>query len=138
MYMWLGLLRDIKSYKMGIPEGYKKDSFENKIPPSMIEYTEESMFQLRTYLFMGRNLLGADDTGLSDPFARIIIGECIEKSTQFNETCNPIWDETIVINNIRFNFSPESLKSSPPNVVVEIFDWDSDVSQKCFIGLFRW
>ena len=127
LYLWLGLLRDMRNYKIGLPEGYKKDSFLSKMPPKYIEYTEESMFQLRIYLFMGRNLIGADNSGLSDPFAKVLIGEYIARSGILEQTRSPIWDETIIINNIIFHYSPDVLKLSPPNVVVELFDWDSDV-----------
>ena len=37
---------------------------------------EEHVFQLRAHIFQARNLIGCDDSGLSDPFARIIIREC--------------------------------------------------------------
>ena len=36
--------------------------------------SDESVFQLRAHIFQARNLIGSDDSGLSDPFARVIIG----------------------------------------------------------------
>lgn len=127
IYLWLGLLKDMRGYKMGLPEGYSRESFVGKMPPKFIDYNDESFFQLRAYVFMARNVIGSDDTGLSDPFVRIIIGEHVKKSTVFKETRSPIYDETLIIDNIVFTFTPDVLKTSPPNVVLEVFDWDSDV-----------
>ena len=38
-------------------------------------------FQVRAYVYQARSLIGSDDSGLSDPFARIVIGEYC-KTTQ--------------------------------------------------------
>lgn len=38
-------------------------------------------FQMRAYMYQARSLIGSDASGLSDPFARVIIGEYC-KSTQ--------------------------------------------------------
>ena len=35
-------------------------------------------FQLRAYVYQARSLIGSDASGLSDPFARVIIREYIE------------------------------------------------------------
>lgn len=32
-------------------------------------------YQLRCYLFQGRSLVGSDDSGLSDPFVKVIFKE---------------------------------------------------------------
>jgi len=31
------------------------------------------VFQLRAYLYQARSLIGSDESGLSDPFARVIV-----------------------------------------------------------------
>ena len=35
--------------------------------------TDSYRFQLRAYLYQARSLIGSDDSGLSDPFARVIV-----------------------------------------------------------------
>ena len=37
-------------------------------------FADENVFQLRAHIFQARNLIGCDDSGLSDPFARVIVG----------------------------------------------------------------
>ena len=42
--------------------------------PKFYFVADENVFQLRAHLFQARNLIGCDDSGLSDPFARVIVG----------------------------------------------------------------
>ncbi len=76
---------------------------------------------------MARNLIASDETGLSDPFARILIRDHIGKTTIVKETLNPIWDETVIFEEITFYATVEMIKANPPPIVVEIFDWDDEV-----------
>ena len=41
---------------------------------------------MRAYVYQARSLIGSDDSGLSDPFARIVIGEYC-KTTQVGWYC---------------------------------------------------
>ena len=36
-------------------------------------FTDSYVFQLRAYLYQARSLIGSDESGLSDPFARVIV-----------------------------------------------------------------
>jgi len=36
-------------------------------------FTDSYLFQLRAYLYQARSLIGSDESGLSDPFARVIV-----------------------------------------------------------------
>ena len=50
-------------------------------------------FQVRAHMYQARSLIGSDASGLSDPFARVIIGEYC-KTTQVNlrwELCILCW-----------------------------------------------
>jgi len=92
--------------------------------------TEKQVFQLRAYLYQARSLIGSDDTGLSDPFARVIVGtEC--KSTQYiDETLSPTWDEMLIFNNVTLFGPLTNILDSPPVVIAEIYDHDQVVSAK--------
>jgi hypothetical protein len=50
---------------------------------------------LRVYLYMGRDLPAADDTGLTDPFVIVRCAGSKEKSGYKTQTLNPGWFETI-------------------------------------------
>ena len=46
-------------------------------------------FQIRAYVYQARSLIGSDDSGLSDPFARVVIGEyckTTQVSIKYSET----------------------------------------------------
>lgn len=115
---------------------------------------------MRCHLYQGRSLLAADSTGLSDPFARILfLGHsaisqvvamkfsCFSKTNTsiciqvINQTLNPTWDETIVIQEVTLYGLPTETLASSHTVVVELFDQDrivivfkrcSFVSHECY------
>ena len=41
MYLWLGLLKDMRHYRKDIPVGYADDTFKYKRPPNEIIYVGE-------------------------------------------------------------------------------------------------
>ena len=100
--------------------------------PSMIQSAagwhrmraETSYFQCRAYLYMSRNLIATDSTGLSDPFARILIRNRVMRTRTASTTLNPIWDQTCVLEWLQFYMSPEMLKEKAAPIVVELFDFD--------------
>ncbi len=83
---------------------------------------------MRAYIFQARSLIGSDDTGLSDPFARVIFShEC--QSTQYvNETLSPVWDETLVFRDVTLYGPIANIAYTPPSVCVEFYDYDVVVS----------
>ena len=38
-------------------------------------HSERQSFQLRAHMYQARSLIGSDDSGLSDPFARVVFGD---------------------------------------------------------------
>lgn len=94
--------------------------------------TERSYWQLRAHMFMARNLIGSDETGLSDAFARIILNDHVVTTCVINETLSPKWDQTLIVEKMTFYFNENTIKEGPPVVVVEVFDEDSPVSSPSF------
>lgn len=88
---------------------------------------------MRVYIYQARSLIGSDSSGLSDPFARIIIGDCSGTTHVIDETLSPTWDELIVLDDLLLYGTVNHVKSDPPTVVVEIFDQDK-VGKSEFIG----
>lgn len=108
-------------------------------------------FQFRAYVYQARSLIGSDASGLSDPFARVIIGEnmrvtqvsissklckiiqqvCNVSLNQqvIDETLSPTWDELLIVDNILLYGTQEDIKKDPPAIVIEIFDQDKVVSK---------
>lgn len=98
-------------------------------------FLDESVFQLRAYLFLARNLIASDETGLSDPFARVVLRNQAAKTEIKEQTTNPIWDQTIILEAVTFYSTVGLIKANPPPIIVEIFDWDDDVCPSCKVNL---
>lgn len=73
------------------PPRRRDDVFPSK--SEMHSYYED--YILRVYLYMGRDLPAADDTGLADPFVVIRCAGAKKQSEIKKETLNPGWFETI-------------------------------------------
>lgn len=64
----------------------------------------------------------------TDPYAVVSFGtqsqltECIEK------TLSPMWDQTLIFDEITLYGPPELIQQNPPECVVEVFDKDMIVS----------
>ncbi|XP_053624309.1 otoferlin-like isoform X2 [Plodia interpunctella] len=139
VYLWLGHLQDKKHYIDGLPQGYEL-SYElrnaDKLrsnAPSVIYYAEKHTFQMRAYVYQARSLIGSDSSGLSDPFARVVIGESSTTTQVIDETLSPTWDELLVFDDILLYSTIEQIKADPPTIVIEIFDQDK-VGKSEFIG----
>lgn len=94
---------------------------------------ETSYFQCRAYLYMSRNLIATNPTGLSDPFARIVIRNRVMRTRTARDTLNPIWDQTCVLDALQFYVSADMLKERAQPMVVELFDFD-DMLEFNFLG----
>ena len=90
-------------------------------------FSDANKFTMRAFLFQARNLIGCDDSGLSDPFARVIICEKCQKTTVIEETLSPVWDTTLTFNDVTLHLPLDQIKMESPMVIVEIFDWDTVV-----------
>ena len=91
---------------------------------------EQKTYQLRAYISQARSLLGSDSTGLSDPFARVIINNQCKQTAIVDESLSPTWDQTITIDGVQLTGTSEEVMKNPPAVMVEIFDYDLVVSYK--------
>ncbi|CAH0768231.1 unnamed protein product [Bemisia tabaci] len=139
IYMWMGLLKHKMYFVNGLPKGYEvSHEISNAerpraLPPSVIHYTMKYSFQMRAYIYQARSLIGSDASGLSDPFARVIISEYCRTTQVIDETLSPTWDELLVFDEILIYGVREEIKNDPPIVIIEIFDQDK-VGKSEFIG----
>ncbi|XP_014369899.2 otoferlin-like [Papilio machaon] len=139
VYLWLGVLQDKKHYIDNLPVGYEVSSELRNADklrsnaPNTIFYAEKHNFQMRAYIYQARSLIGSDSSGLSDPFARVVIGDSVSNTQVIDETLSPTWDELLVFNDILLFSSIEHIKTDPPTIVIEIFDQDK-VGKSEFIG----
>ena len=97
-------------------------------PRILLEYpsTASRRYQLRAYLYQARGVLGADPSGYSDPYARVVFGNGSGITPVIKKSCSPMWDTTVVLDNVEL--CGDEITSNPPFLVVEIFDEDKLVS----------
>lgn len=82
------------------------------------------MFSLHAHIYQGRNLLGLDTSGLSDPYIILTISSQSVKSKKVVQTNNPKWGLTFIIPNIFLYGDYEFILNNPTEVMIEIFDED--------------
>ncbi|TGZ59552.1 hypothetical protein CRM22_009033 [Opisthorchis felineus] len=103
------------------------------VPRIYLRHQKIHVWHLRAYLFQARSLLGADDTGLSDPYVRCSFQGFSQRTETIMATLCPTWDETLIFDNVEILGDPLVTATCPPPVVVEIFDWDQ-MSSDQFLG----
>ena len=81
-------------------------------------------------MYQARGLIGSDDSGLSDPFARVLFGQHSLCTQVIDETLNPTWDEMVIFHELAIYGSFQYIQDYPPAIVVEIFDQDRAVSSR--------
>ncbi|XP_045490218.1 otoferlin-like [Pieris rapae] len=139
IYLWLGLLQDKTHFIDGLPRGYSLSPELKNIerpranPPGTIFYSERHKFQMRAYIYQARSLIGSDSSGLSDPFARVVIEDCSATTQVIDETLSPTWDELLVFDDVLLYSTIDEIKKNAPTICIEIFDQDK-VGKSDFIG----
>ncbi|XP_077301198.1 ferlin family C2 domain-containing myoferlin misfire [Arctopsyche grandis] len=139
IYIWLGLKEHKPFHIDGLPGGYQICREILSIerlevnPPTDLCYVEKHNFQLRAYIYQARSLIGSDASGLSDPFARVIVAEYCKTTRVIDATLSPTWDQSFVFSDITLYGSMDHIKLDPPIIIIEIFDQDQ-MGKSEFIG----
>ncbi|KAF4082507.1 hypothetical protein AMELA_G00152170 [Ameiurus melas] len=138
LYLWLGLNKQRKDFLSGLPSGFEenkaaKSTGLQSVPPSNLVYNSMQVFQLRAHMYQARSLFAADDSGLSDPFARVFFSTYSQVTEVLSETLCPTWDQLLVFDNVELYGEASELRDDPPIIVVEIYDQDT-VGKAEFIG----
>ncbi|RTG83814.1 otoferlin [Schistosoma bovis] len=89
----------------------------------LIHKHESSRFQFRCYIFIARDLIASDSSGMSDPMARVLIGPHVLQTQALYQTMSPMWD-VVLYKQVTFYQNAQSVKQNLQEVIVEIFDID--------------
>ncbi|XP_062606394.1 myoferlin-like isoform X2 [Saccostrea cucullata] len=90
-------------------------------------------YQMRAYVYQARDLLAGDETGLSNPYARISFLTQSSVTMRMAKSLCPTWDQTLIFEEIEIYGDPQALEENPPEVVIEICDYDKFGSNE-FLG----
>ncbi|XP_076803747.1 otoferlin-like isoform X4 [Clavelina lepadiformis] len=126
VYLWFGLAKNKRDFLRGLPQGYEVTRATKALnsPPMYLTYKDRQQFELRAHMYQARNLLAADESGLSDPFAKVIFSIHTDTTQLIEETLNPTWDQTLIIPNLTLFGRAEELRDDPPIIIIEVFDKD--------------
>ncbi|XP_066093289.1 fer-1-like protein 4 isoform X1 [Saccopteryx bilineata] len=120
LFLWLGLGRQAKACTSGLPQDLLPEPSAGL--PHSLHRDDFSYFQLRAHLYQARGVLAADDTGLSDPFARVLISTQCQTTRVLEQTLSPLWDELLVFDQLIVDGRREHLQQEPPLVIINVFD----------------
>ncbi|KAM4841899.1 LOW QUALITY PROTEIN: fer-1-like protein 4 [Thomomys bottae] len=120
LFLWLGLSKQAKACTSELPPDLLPEPSAG-LPHSL--YRDDfSYFQLRAHLYQARGVLAADDSGLSDPFARVLISTHCQTTRVLEQTLSPLWDELLVFEQLIVDGRREHLQEEPPLVIINVFD----------------
>ncbi|KAM6147451.1 fer-1-like protein 4 [Erethizon dorsatum] len=120
LFLWLGLGKQAKACTSELPPDLLPEPSAG-LPHSL--YRDDfSYFQLRAHLYQARGVLAADDSGLSDPFAQVLISTQCQATRILAQTLSPLWDELLVFEQLIVDGRREHLRQEPPLVVISVFD----------------
>ena len=66
----------------------------------------------------------------ADPYAIVSFLHQSQKTVTVRNTLNPTWDQTLIFYEVEIFGNPEVTEATPPNVVVELYDSDTYVSDE--------
>ncbi|XP_033042129.1 fer-1-like protein 4 isoform X2 [Trachypithecus francoisi] len=120
LFLWLGLGKQAKACTSELPPDLLPEPLVGL--PSSLHRDDFSYFQLRAHLYQARGVLAADDSGLSDPFARVLISTQCQTTRVLEQTLSPLWDELLVFEQLIVDGRREHLQKEPPLVIINVFD----------------
>ncbi|XP_024142370.1 fer-1-like protein 6 isoform X1 [Oryzias melastigma] len=125
VFLWFGSCSDSAHMLDDLPAGFRPASAEESGLPSYLASTEKHEFQLRCHMYQARGLIAADNTGLSDPFARVTFLSNSQTTNIINQTLSPTWNQCLQMMNLQVGGDLRLIREEPPRVVVEVYDDDA-------------
>ncbi|KAM9308456.1 fer-1-like protein 6 [Gastrophryne carolinensis] len=131
VFLWLGSSKYSNAMYDNLPTGYEMDTPQashghHVIPsPSHLVYKTKHLFQMRAHMYQARGLIAADNSGLSDPFAKVTFVSHCQTTKIINQTLSPTWNQMLLFNNITVHGDLKDISNDPPNIVVELYDEDA-------------
>ena len=93
-------------------------------------HTESHKWQLRAYVFSGKNIYTADDDSVCDPYAVVSFHNQTQQTLPCKKTLCPEWDQTLIFEDIVMYGQPSQCADNSPYVCVSLYDKHRIVSLK--------
>lgn len=98
--------------------------FGANTPTVSCHFSRCHRYHLRVYVYQARNLCAMDKDSFSDPYAHVSFLHVSQTTEVIRTTLNPIWDQTLIFDDIEIYGDPRTVHHSPPDVVLELYDKD--------------
>ncbi|XP_037095940.1 fer-1-like protein 6 isoform X1 [Syngnathus acus] len=127
VYLWFGSCVDSVHMLDELPKGFNAvtGGVDTNSPPTHLTCTEQHQFQLRCHMYQARGLIAADNSGLSDPFARVTYLSHSQTTNVINQTLSPTWNQCLQMSHIVLSGDLQYIQQEPPRLVVEVYDDDA-------------
>lgn len=107
-----------------VPEDPQFKGSNFKVPwseePSKPSRSNMKPIAIIANVYMAKNLISADDTGLSDPLIVFDHHGAQAKTSVYKQTLNPIWNERVLINSFIYG-------NYIPSLILKVYDLDENV-----------
>lgn len=127
VYFWFGSCSDSAHVLDNLPEGFFPDPSggTGTGPPKSLLSAERHHFQLRCHMYQARGLIAADNTGLSDPFARVTFQSNSQSTNVISQTLSPTWNQCLLMSRLLLSGDLQHIRQEPPRTVIEVYDDDA-------------
>ncbi|XP_040004545.1 fer-1-like protein 6 [Xiphias gladius] len=127
VYLWFGTCSDSRHMLDDLPAGFSPAT-QGAVasgPPTHLLCTEQHHFQLRCHMYQARGLIAADNSGLSDPFARVTYLSHSQTTNIISQTLSPTWNQCLPMSRLLLSGDLQHIRQEPPRILIEVYDDDA-------------
>ncbi|CAF4328073.1 unnamed protein product, partial [Rotaria sp. Silwood2] len=124
IYLWLGIEEYEPLIFKQLPAGFDMPPLPLNPQMKFIRYNGRTFYEVRCHCYKARALIAADETGLSDPYLSITVGNETQTTPVLRESLCPQWNVTLVFRNLLHVGTRETAEEIIGNIVVECYDYD--------------
>ncbi|XP_029967575.1 fer-1-like protein 6 isoform X2 [Salarias fasciatus] len=127
VYLWFGACSDSGHMLVDLPAGVTPATggANASNPPTHLRCSGPHHFLLRCHMYQARGLIAADNTGLSDPFARVTFMSHSQTTNIISQTLSPTWNQCLQMSRLQLSGGLDYIQQEPPRVLIEVYDDDA-------------
>ncbi|XP_065818496.1 fer-1-like protein 6 isoform X1 [Labrus bergylta] len=127
VFLWFGKYADSIHMLDDLPAGFHPATggADASNPPKRLVSAEQHQFQLRCHMYQARGLIAADNSGLSDPFARVTFLSQSQTTNIISQTLSPTWNQCLPMSRLQLSGDLQHIKEEPPRILIEVYDDDA-------------
>ncbi|XP_074551223.1 fer-1-like protein 6 [Halichoeres trimaculatus] len=136
VYLWLGTCEDSVNMLDDLPAGFSSatgGTDASNPPTALVCAGQQHHFHLRCHMYQARGLIAADNSGLSDPFARVTYLSHCQTTKVINQTLSPTWNQCLPMSRLQLSGDLQHIQEEPPRILIEVYD-DDAVGKAEYLG----